>query len=62
MATWWIFVVGPIPLSYDASGVIVYLDVERHLKEANNNYASARTRLEATVKAAQEALRLRGEE
>jgi len=59
---WFHFVVGPIPLSYDASGVMVYLDVQKQLKEANNNYASARTRLEATVKAAQEALRLRGEE
>lgn len=54
------FVVGPIPLSYDAYGVMVYLDVRRQLKEANDPYAPASARLKATVKAAEEALRLRG--
>jgi hypothetical protein len=54
------FVVGPIPLSYDVLGVRVYLNVERLLREANDPYASSRARLEATAKAAQEALRLGG--
>jgi hypothetical protein len=53
-----LFTIGPIQLSYEASGVMVYLAMQRHLEEANNPYASTSARLKAAINAAQEALRL----